>query len=58
MLSEYEQAQMAEFTIIPEQEFPDKLVNVNKEALKQVIALNLKQNSNEFEKLCRVQEFI
>ena len=49
---------MAEFTIIPEQEFPDKLVNVNKEALKQVIALNLKQNSNEFEKLCRVQEFI
>ena len=46
MLSEYEQAQMTEFITILENEFPDKLVNVNKEALKQVIALNLKQISN------------
>jgi len=46
MLSEYEQAQMTEFITILEREFPDKLVNVDKEALKQVIALNLKQISN------------
>lgn len=46
MLSEYENTQMAEFISILEREFPDKLIDVDKEALKQVIALNLKQISN------------
>lgn len=46
MLSEYEETQMSEFISILENEFPDKLVNVNKESLKQVIALNLKQISD------------